>query len=212
MFFYFSNKKGAGIFSITSIVIGLLFLLLPDITTSLITNIIGLFLLLQGLGVGVSYLSALKKGRGSIFMALGAFTLIALGVFTITNYQTIISIIPTIVGIFIMFSGINGIHKSFALKNFGDKNWSSSLISAILKLILAFILLTNPFTSAIIMIRVIGLSLIVEAVSSFFTARKYKKFMEENMNSINNLFNPMGFNNNQQNNDGTIDVDYKDVE
>ncbi len=210
MFFYFSNKKSAGVFSLATLIVGFLLFLLPDITTSLITSIIGFLLLFQGVGVGIGYLSALKRGAGSIFSAMGAFILISLGIFTLTNHGTVISIIPTIVGIFILFSGINGIHKSFALKNFGDKNWSSSLISAGLKLIIAFVLLSNPFSSAIIMTRVIGLALIAETCSSFFTARKYKKFMDNNANTINDIFSSKNINK-KQNSDGTIDVNYKDI-
>ncbi len=209
MFFYYNNKKGAGIFSGISILIGLLFLLLPGITTSLITSIIGGFFLIQGVGASISYFLSLKNGTASIFGVISAFILIALGVFTLTNHETIMSIIPFIVGIFVLFSGINGIQKSFALKNFGDKNWSSSLISAVLKLILALILLMNPFTTAIVTIRVIGLSLLVESVSSYFVARKYKKFMEDNINIMDNIVIKKDF---QTKSNNSIDVDFKDID
>ncbi len=208
MFFYF-NKKGAGIFSGISILIGLLFFLIPGITTSLITTIIGAFFLIQGVGFSINYFLNLKKGTATIFGVINAFILIALGVFTLTNHETIMSIIPFIVGIFVLFSAINGIQKSFALKNFGDNNWSSSLISAILKLVLAGILLLNPFTTAIVTIRVIGLSLIVESISSYFVARKYKKFMQENIDIVDNIIKESGF---KSKSDNSIDVDFKDVD
>ncbi len=211
MFFYFSNKKGASVFSFASIIIGLLFFLIPNITTSLITNTIGILFLIQGIGALITYISALRNGMASIFMAISAFILLALGVFVLTNHQTVMSIIPVIVGVFILFSGINATQKSFALKNLGDKNWSRSLISAIIKLLLAAILLFNPFSSAILMIRVIGLSLIVESLSSFFTARKYKKFMQDDGSIMDNIVIKRQFNS-EKNIDGTIDVNYKDVE
>lgn len=99
---------------------------------------------------------------GIIFVIIGAFIAI--------RSKTIISIIPFILGILILFSGISKLQYTMQLRKYSDEKNSIMLITSIINVILGIVLAFNPFRAARVMLIILGICMIITGLSDLVSA------------------------------------------
>lgn len=82
----------------------------------------------------------------------------------------IISILPTIVSIVLIVSGIIKCRNCFVLKKCGYTNWWLSLIFALISLGLGITIFINPFGTGVLFIRMVGIFFIIDGVINIYSA------------------------------------------
>ena len=106
-----------------------------------------------------------------------------LGAAVLYKVEVIISLIPFILGILVLFSGCSKLQDAIDLKRLGYGSWIGMLVVAVINIILGIVLICNPFQAAIVLFRVLGVGLIISGVSDCFStiyfARKFHKFKLE---------------------------------
>ncbi len=158
-------------------------IMMPSVISSSLLLILGLFLFFKS---GAT-LMAISYFIGAILMAIGIIAIIRFirnsnrdifnqlnivygvisilaGIFLITMPEAIGSAIPIIVGIIIIISSSMKIQQALILKNLGSRYFVASLITALICLICGVIILFNPFKSAVIVTKIIGLFIAIYAV------------------------------------------------
>lgn len=150
--------------SIFLFLLGILLFFKSSATLMGISYLIGGVLIALGM---IAIINFLKNRTHDIFVELnivyGIVSIVA-GIFLVTVPEFIGSIIPIIVGIAVIISSSFKVQQALVLKNLDSKYFLPSLIMAILCLICGVIILFNPFKSAVVVTKIIGLFMIIYAV------------------------------------------------
>ena len=97
-------------------------------------------------------------------LIVGLFSL-GLGIFMVTNPQTVVGMIPTLFAIVMIGFGIANILRSVDAKKAGFAQWGVLLALAIVSLLLGYVILLAPFATMSLTVAVIGGCLIYEGVT-----------------------------------------------
>ena len=102
----------------------------------------------------------------------------AFGALMLFSPESIIAIIPILSGFVIIVHSIIQIQKSLILKDNDYENWIWSFaINVILLLVGTFILL-KPIQTVAFVLRIVGICLIVEAISMLISQREVNKYLK----------------------------------
>lgn len=162
--------------SILLILIGIFLLLNPETTLYVLSYIIGFLLIVFGLIPIISFFSNKENQNYLEFsFIVGVFSFI-LGLIVVIKPTLIGSIIPLMIGIWMI---INGVIKLFyALSINRQSKATSSIILSFVIIICGLILIFNPFEGAVLITKVIGISIIIYSLLDLiecFTLRKSLK-------------------------------------
>ena len=161
--------------SLVLLLLGLLLFFKSDATLIAISYLIGGILFALGVIAIVSYLrNSTKDIFNQLNIVYGVVSIIA-GIFLVSVPETIGSIIPIAVGIAVIISSSFKLQQALVLKNLGSKYFGPSLVMAILCLVCGVVILFNPFKSAVVVTKIIGLFMIIYAILDIINSFILKK-------------------------------------
>ncbi len=154
------------IMSLCEVVIGILLLVSPIKFTSIVIIALGIIMVIRGVISVISYFrvspeEAAKEQNlaiGLILLVIGLFCMLRSEWFIVT-----FPVLAIIYGVIILLTGIMKIQWVADCIRM-QKPWLFMLISAILSLVIAVIIISNPFSSTVVLWTFTGVSLIIEAV------------------------------------------------
>lgn len=141
--------------SIVLLILGILLLLVPGGIVTTVIRLFGVIILIIGI---TSVLNEIKIKKQSTDFVNGILISI-LGLIFISSPQTIASIIPFILGVWIVIKSAFKLQFSYSLKR--TSNNIKPLVICIIELMLGLVLMFNPFKGAEALIRIIGGFMIV---------------------------------------------------
>ena len=165
------------------ILLGIVALLIPETMQKTLGYLIGVVLIVAGAVSIICYL--LRDARDNYYHNEFVFGLvgIVLGVAVLYKVEVIISLIPFILGILVLFSGCSKLQDAIDLKRLSYGSWVGMLVVAVINIILGIVLICNPFQAAVLLFRVLGVGLILSGASDCFStiyfARKFRRFKQE---------------------------------
>ena len=161
-------KDQFAVSGIVTFALGLLLIIYPSFTGRALCYTIAAVLLIKGIsGLIGQYRAA--GGNFVPFAMMGNFTTCFMGLFVALRYDLIISIIPFICGLFLLVSGISSLQKAFGLKRMNYAGWNHGLVFTVIKVILAAVIVINPFGTAMALTRFIGACLVYDGASGLVT-------------------------------------------
>lgn len=151
--------------SIFLIILGILLVFQSEMTIMAISYVIGGILVAIGALALIRYIkkAADKESTSELDIIYGIVTII-FGVIIIQNYQALASIIPIILGVTIIVSSVGKLNYAFQLKADDNQLWKTTMIISIISTICGVVLLFNPFSAAIGIMKIIGIFIIVYAI------------------------------------------------
>lgn len=161
--------------AIAALVFGLALLIWPGITTDLVLNIAGAALIVVGAFNIVRYF--MNKDPYDLFsweLGLGI-ALACGGVALIVFKGLLLSIVPLLFGIALLVGGIVKIQAAFNLHRMTYGRWYLTLIGAAASCVLGILIICHPFGTGLVLMRVIGASIAIEAVEDLLSIRSYDK-------------------------------------
>lgn len=168
--------------SLISFVLGLFLVLKPETSGNIISYILGACFIFYGIVHIVTYIIVKNENFYQYDLAKGIIT-VSIGIFFILRPSFIISILPTILGFAILINGIFGIQSSINMLRADSKKWLAVFIPAIITIVLGMLILINPFKWAQMLLVIIGGCLIWNGVSNFWThiciAKKFKEIQTQ---------------------------------
>ena len=144
--------------ALTVLVLGAILLFYPIAATALACFALGALLMIYG-GILLRQHRS-DPDRGSLGLTM-AVVLLASGAFVILCYRALVSLIPFLMGLFFLFSGVRETACALTLKDRGYASWQVSLA-------LALIMIFDPFTAAALAVRFTGIMLICDAISQLW--------------------------------------------
>ena len=176
---FFGKIKNLSIITIiASAVMGIVLLARPGETLYVVSMICGITMIALGVGALISYF---VKDRNMLLIILAVISVI-MGIIVCVKYKSIVSILLFLFGLFILISGIVDLITSIDVKRYGFGDWIVSFLMSIVTAVLGLLIVVNPFSSSLAVIRLLGISLLVYAVLdliAFIQVKKVAKAVKE---------------------------------
>lgn len=176
-------KNGIMISGVFLILAGLVLLFFPEATTKTIAYMSAALLLLMGVAQIIGYFrNEPGMGRYSGGMVLGIF-LIVIGLLIYYKSETVISIIPVILGVIIVISGVAKLQQAIDLARMRMSRWSTVLVIALLNIVLGGVIIFNPFSTVMTLLRFVGIGLIYsglsDIISTLYVSHRTRDYYDE---------------------------------
>lgn len=161
------------------ILLGVVLLKFPDQSLRTVCYFFGGVTLIYGVIRIITYF--IQKREGFLFLTdvVVGIILTGIGIFLLITPEVVISIIPFIIGLLILFHSIMKIQRALQLKRVNYEKWWSMLILSVITAALGALIIYNPFKTVSMMVMAIGIVLMIDGVinliSIFFTAHTVKK-------------------------------------
>lgn len=144
---------------------GLFFVIHPDTTFDMIIRIGSISLIVFGIfRVILFFASRLKSMYGHNGLATGLI-LSSIGLYFLLKPSSIKEIIGVLLAFGVLIGAIMILQASLDLLHFGSHMWTFLLIFAFIGIIFFIICLVNPFSAEDLLVRIVGVGMLIEAVS-----------------------------------------------
>ena len=184
-------KERFSLSSVATLLIGLLLVIYPGFTGKVICYLIAAALIAKGAGSIMARYRNKSLPPPVVFELMGGISTIFIGLFVALRSEMLISIIPFVVGMFLLVSSVTSLQKAFELKRMNYSGWNHGLIFTLIKLALALIIVMNPFGTAMTLTRFIGGCLVYDCATGLVTVFEgvkaktdYEK-AQENLRNMN---------------------------
>lgn len=178
------NFNATIISSIVTIILGVLLFFQAENTLKTISYIIGIFLLVAGIA---TLIKVIVDKQERIYLntsfIMGIFGAI-IGFVLLINPTLLTSILPFCIGVWMIISGAMKVQTALALKDANDKTWTKLMIFAIVVLVLGLLLIINPFGSAVIVTKIIGICLVIYSIADIVGTSMLKKEVKDTVKII----------------------------
>ena len=144
----------------------------------------GLVILVNGIMNLIRYFSNKEKGNLYDFGFISGIMSVVVAVVFISKPNMIASIIPLILGVWILVNGVVKLQFSMNLRNYQNSNWTRSMVISGLSIVLGIVLILNPFKGAVVLTQIIGGFLIGYAVLDLLQTRTIKKTLQDGVEFI----------------------------
>lgn len=171
--------------SLGYVILGAVFLLRPELSLNVVCYALGTLVIVYGIVHLITYF--VKDRLESAFrydMVIGIVA-VALGIFILICPQLVASVLPFLIGIFILLSSIMKVQNAVDMKRTEHPRWWLFLVFALISAALGVTLILNPFGSAAVLMMFVGASLLADGVMSLWSMlglalslRKVKKSMK----------------------------------
>lgn len=165
------------------IIIGILLIAKPEEILSLISIIIGIGLVIIGIFGVINYIRDFKDDEPfSLDIIYGVICLIV-GSILITNTKIVGSILPIVLGVWMVINSIIKAEYAMIIKDSDNKDWKITFIFSILALICGILFIFNPFKGAELITQIIGSILVfyslIDIINIIILKKDIKDFKDE---------------------------------
>lgn len=180
-------KTNALVSALMCIVLGIILVVWPGLTVRAVCMTIGFVLVASGVNRLCGFIFG---GDSSIYSRMNLITgviVTLIGAWILFQPDTIIKLIPILVGIIVIIHGINDLQQTVALcQNRYDK-WWVALILGLVTLGFGVLLIFNPFEAVETLVMFIGIFLIYDGVSDIWIVSRVShvaKYLKQEIGAV----------------------------
>lgn len=163
------------IISIIMFIIGLIFIIYPEVSFTTITYIISILLIVNGIYFLIEKESSIFF---SSFLTLGVVELL-LGIIMLVNPDIVKTLVPIVAGIIMITKSTLDLRLSILLYRNNINSWLSLLICSIISIICGLIIIVNPSIGTIALTTFLGILITVYSISNIIDTIIFKKNIKE---------------------------------
>ena len=163
--------------TILMIAIGIFLALFPTLSLEITRWIFIIALVSAGLSMITADLTGKKRGGIISGTVLGSFNLL-LGLIILINPE-ILSIIPIVIGFYVVITSLTKLRMTLALKETSNSAFTASILMNIISVVSGFIIIFQPITSTAVAVMLLGIMLIVYGVSDLINIVILKSHVNE---------------------------------
>ena len=190
--------------AVLCIILGIVLMVYPDTSLTLVCQVVGVIVLVTGIGFLISHIrGGLLSWFYKLDLILGLLFLI-LGIYILLNPWGLLSIIPIVFGVLLIYHGISDLGQAMELRKYEADRWWISIIIASITIVLGVVIMSNPFGTIDMLMRITGACLIYDGLSNLLlvgkfskSIRRFQKYEEE----AEDMFDE----------DGAIEGEYKEL-
>ena len=162
------------IFAAGAMLIGIILLVWPSTSLLIMGKCVGAFLALGGLAAAFMFFRDHESATRSLLLVMAAVMLIC-GIVIFLHPQDLVKLIPTIMGILVMISGLINLGETFVLTRNKYGKWWISLIVSIVTIAAGIFLVRNAFNLASLITRIAGGILVFDGISDLWVVSRLSK-------------------------------------
>lgn len=150
--------------TIVFLVIGVILYINPITTISVMTYFIEALLVITGIVTIVNYVRVdVKYDVFSLGFVHGV-VCILIALFLVVNPKIIVTILPIVIGIWMVFGSLTRMQVAIKLSAWGSKTSIWHIIFAVIMFLLGIVCICNPYTTATVIIKMLGLGIVIYSV------------------------------------------------
>lgn len=161
---YQKLKNSYIVIAVAYVVFGLSLLIKPEMSTNVICFAVGALCLIYSIATLIKYFIGDKRRYYVEPNFILPVLMLVFGLVIMFKPAVIISILPIVVGIVMVVSGIIKLQDSFSLKKYAFGKWWTVLIFALVSVILGVVILINPFGTGLLFTRIVGLFFTIDGL------------------------------------------------
>ena len=162
-------KRGTLYESLVLLLVGILFLIYPESSGTIICYVVGAVLCLWGLIRVIVYFRADRLvAFGSFGLVQGA-ALLAVGIFVLVRPEVLAGVLTSVFGILLIVDGVLKMQHAISLARIQASGWWAIGLAAVVTAALGVVVLANPFKTAMTLMIFAGVALIVGSVLDLLT-------------------------------------------
>ncbi|MCR5753337.1 MAG: DUF308 domain-containing protein [Acetatifactor sp.] len=164
------------------IVLGVVALVIPETMERTLGYLIAVALILAGAVSMIAYLlrDAFQNYYHNDFMY--GMVIIAVGIAVLYKVEVVVSLIPFMLGLMILASGFVKLQDVIDMKRMEYGNWIGMLVLAVANVILGIVVILNPFKTATLLFKMLGIGLLVcgaiDMITTVYFAGKIGKYLK----------------------------------
>lgn len=175
----FKNRNNTYmVISIISLILGLFLVIKPEVSSSIISYVMGAGFIFYGVVHIITYILIKDESLFQFDLAKGIITT-AIGLYFIFKPTFIVSILPFVLGIAILINGVFSLQSACNFYRNSPKNWLTVFIPSIITIVFGVLVIVNPFKWAKALLIVIGSVLIWNAIWDIWTHYCINKKVDE---------------------------------
>lgn len=151
--------------SVIYVALGVILLIWPEMTAKNICYVVGVISIAVGVVNLIDYIRKDYSVDEYRYNLVYGMVFILLGIFIFVKVETVISIIPVLLGFAVTISGLLKFQNAVDLVRMKYSGWGIVMIVSILNIAFGVVLIMNPFASAMILFICIGIGMIYSGVS-----------------------------------------------
>lgn len=149
--------------------LGITLIAIPDFSISMLCRVGGILLILFGCVKIIGYISKdLYRLAFQFDLAFGIL-LISMGAILILRTGSMVHIICSLLGLYILADALLKVQISIDSRSFGIRQWWIILAAAVITSIVGFLLIFRPYESARMAMVLLGISLLSEGILNLVT-------------------------------------------
>lgn len=161
--------------AVLCILLGIVLLIYPDTSLTIVCRAVGVIVLITGIGFVGSYLRVGKtRWFGKVELVFGSIFAI-LGGFIVLYPLGIISIVPLVFGILLVYHGIANMKQAFELRQYKDNGWWLPVLIAASTIALGVVIMRNPFGTIETLMRIIGVCILYDGLMNTMLVGRFVK-------------------------------------
>ena len=149
--------------TVLTLILGIVLAYSPEGSIKVITGIIAALFLLIGILQLVDYVKQSKVEKMMSLSLILGILLSVVGIFLFINLESLANFITTLIGMAILIKSLFKLQFAFNIRDISDK-WFYNLIVGIVGIVLGIVLLVNPFDSAKMFLRIVGIIFIIGSI------------------------------------------------
>lgn len=155
--------------AVLCIVLGLVMAFFPQMTSLAVCIMFGIALIICGVVKIVGYFSRYDLGYMFHFDLMMGIVQLVVGILLLCHPGTIMVALPIVLGISLLTDGVLKTQLALDIKRMGYGKWWISMVTAVLGIILAVMIMSNPFEGTTAVFMVIGISFVVDGLLDLYT-------------------------------------------
>jgi len=180
-------KTNVVISSLLCVILGLVLVIRPGLSMRIVCTAVGVVLIVAGATRMIDYFTDRDGSMYAQINLVFGIVLAVVGVWIVVKPDTVLAIIPIIVGIVIVIHGLHNIKQAMELWRDKYDKWWVACIMGVLTVGLGVLLICRPFAAIDTVVMLIGFFLIYDGLSNIWiVSRVYKnaKIMRQEMEAV----------------------------
>ena len=151
--------------SVLCIVLGIVFVIWKEGVINLLGSVLAIGMVI----IGVIYLCSffLNLVTNGMSMVMGILVL-AVGIWFLIQPAVIVSLIPIVIGVLLLFHGLRALKETLDAKKYGYSRWSTNMVFAVISIVCGFLCVFHPFGVMKNAVLIIGIILIFNGISNIW--------------------------------------------
>jgi uncharacterized membrane protein HdeD (DUF308 family) len=162
------------IFAVGAAVLGIILLIWPAASLIIMAKCIGALVAIGGLAAAYQFYKDHDSPAKSILLVMAAVMIIC-GVVIFLHPEELVKLIPMIMGILVLISGLINLGETFTLSKKRYSRWWLSLIIAVITIGAGLFLITRAFSLAALITRIAGGILLFDGLSDLWVISRVHK-------------------------------------